>query len=57
FEYKLKLDQTLLITLEDETRWAINNGLVERREMPDYLAYFDLEDLEAVKPRSVLLKR
>ena len=47
------LDQALLLALEDESRWAINAGLTEAREIPNYLEYIYLDGLNSVKPDAV----
>jgi NitT/TauT family transport system substrate-binding protein len=53
FNYRVVLDHTLLITLEDETRWAMKNKLTEQTVMPDYRNYIHLDSLRAVKPQAV----
>lgn len=55
FNYHVVLDQTLLITLEDETRWAMKNKLTDRTEMPDYLSFIHVDSLKAVKPEAIKL--
>ncbi len=55
FVFELSLDQSLLISLEDEARWAIKNNLVSAKEIPNYLDYIYLEALEAVKPEAVTI--
>jgi len=35
FELQLVLDQSILITLEDEARWLINNNLTDKTEVPN----------------------
>lgn len=57
FQYKVVLDQGLLITLEDETRWAMKNKLVEQVAMPDYRKFIHSESLAAIKPEAVTLNR
>jgi len=57
FNYHVVLDQTLLITLEDETRWAMKNKLTDQAEMPDYLSYIHLDSLRAVKPEAIRMNR
>ncbi len=57
FHYQLELDQMLLITLEDETRWAMKNKLAEQAEMPDYRSYIYSDALKAVKPEAVRMNR
>lgn len=56
FGYRLVLDQVLLIMLEDETRWAMKNGLTDRAEMPNYLTSIYVDGLRAVKPDAIRLK-
>jgi ABC-type nitrate/sulfonate/bicarbonate transport system substrate-binding protein len=53
FRYRVVLDQTLLITLEDETRWAMKNRLTDQTAMPDYRKFVHLDALRAVKPEAV----
>ena len=53
FNYQLNLDQALVITLEDETRWAIRNHLVEQTTVPNYLDYIHTDGLMSVKPEAV----
>ena len=55
--YRVTLDQTLVITLEDETRWAMKNKLTDKTVMPDYRSYIHLDSLRAVKPDAVRLNR
>lgn len=47
------IDQALLLSLEDESRWAINTGLTEARKIPNYLEYIYLDGLTVVKPDAV----
>ncbi len=53
FNYRVVLDQTLLITLEDEARWAIKNKLTEQATMPNYAHFIHTDSLRAVKPEAV----
>jgi NitT/TauT family transport system substrate-binding protein len=39
FVFELSLQQALIITLEDEARWALKNKLVNATEIPNYLNY------------------
>jgi len=57
FNYQLILDQTILITLEDEARWAIREGLTDKKEVPNYLNFIYLHALEDVKPDAVTIIR
>lgn len=49
FNYHVGLDQTLLITLEDEARWAIRNKLTEHTAMPDFPRHIHADSLKAVR--------
>lgn len=53
FNYRVVLDQTLLLALEDETRWAMSNKLTAQTGMPDYLKFIHIDSLGAVKPDAV----
>lgn len=57
FHYHVVLDETLLITLEDETRWALKNKLTDQTAMPNYLHYIHIDSLRAVKPEAIRLNR
>lgn len=53
YRFNVTLDQSLLLTLEDASRWAIRNKLTGRTDMPNYLNYFYLDALQAVSPGAV----
>jgi NitT/TauT family transport system substrate-binding protein len=57
FNFRVLLDQMMLIILEDETRWAIKNHLTKSREMPNYLSYIHADPLKAVNPSAVSIMR
>lgn len=57
FQFRVGLDKVLLITLEDETRWAMSNQLTDRTQMPDYLSYLYFDALEAVRPDAIRIER
>jgi ABC-type nitrate/sulfonate/bicarbonate transport system substrate-binding protein len=57
FAYRVALDKRIIITLEDETRWAMKNRLTDQTVMPDYLTYIYLDGLRAVKPEAVKIGR
>ena len=52
FNYHVATDRTLLIALEDETRWAMKNGLTSQLEMPDYRRYIYHGSLRPIKPEA-----
>lgn len=56
-EFSLSLDVSLVIALNDEARWLIENGLVAETTVPDFTDYVYLEGLAAVKPEAVNISR
>ena len=57
FDFRVRLDQSLLVLMEEEARWAIRSGLVPKQETPNYLSTLEVEPLLAVKPEAVQLVR
>ena len=57
FNYRVVLDQKLLLTLEDEARWAIKNKLTDKTTMPDYASYIHSDSLRVVRPEAVSTNR
>lgn len=52
-EYKLSLEKELLIAMEDEARWHIENGYTDAKEVPNYLDQIYFDALESVNPDAV----
>jgi NitT/TauT family transport system substrate-binding protein len=52
-EYKLSLEKALLIALEDEARWLIENQRAGTEEVPNYLDQIYFGALESVKPDAI----
>ena len=57
FQYNLSLNQSLLVTLEDQARWAIKNGLTDRRDLPNFYESLYIDGLKSVKPEAVRIIR
>jgi NitT/TauT family transport system substrate-binding protein len=55
--FSLTLDQSLVLAMEDEARWMIQNNLTHETEIPDFRHYVYSTDLEKVKPGSVNIIR
>ncbi|WP_439535653.1 ABC transporter substrate-binding protein [Methyloversatilis sp.] len=55
--FRIDLDQSLLATLESQSRWAQREGLVPAGPLPDYLARVRAGPLQSVAPRAVNLAR
>jgi NitT/TauT family transport system substrate-binding protein len=53
YRFNVTLNQSLVLTLEDETRWAIKNELTARPDIPNYLNHLYLDGLRTVRPESV----
>ncbi|WP_426612800.1 ABC transporter substrate-binding protein [Bradyrhizobium sp. McL0616] len=53
YQFEVTLRQGLLLTLEDEARWAIRNNLVPESGMPNFLEHLGLAPLQAVSPPAV----
>jgi NitT/TauT family transport system substrate-binding protein len=54
-DYALTLDQASLLALDDQTRWAMQRGLIPGQATPNYLKMIKHQDLEAVLPNAVTL--
>jgi NitT/TauT family transport system substrate-binding protein len=52
-DFRVRLDQDLVILMEDEAKWAMRRRLTERKEMPNYLRFIHWESLERIKPEAV----
>ena len=57
FVFGISLDQPLLVSWDNIARWAIKNGLVNKKKIPNYLNYIYLDALQAVKPNSITIIR
>ncbi|HPC33436.1 MAG TPA: NrtA/SsuA/CpmA family ABC transporter substrate-binding protein [Syntrophales bacterium] len=57
YTFQVLLDQALIVSLEDQTRWAVRQGLTPRREVPNYLDFIYTEGLLAVRPEAVRIIR
>ena len=55
YEFRITLEQTLITTMESESRWAMREGLVTNLQMPDYLDRVRPGPLRALDRRAVTL--
>ena len=55
YRFNVVLDQSLILALEDEARWAIKNKLTDRTDMPNYLNHVYLDALRSVTPSAVTI--
>jgi ABC-type nitrate/sulfonate/bicarbonate transport system substrate-binding protein len=56
-QFTLRLDQSMILAMEDEARWMTTNNLTSEMKIPDFLDYIYTKSLESVKPGSVNLIR
>jgi NitT/TauT family transport system substrate-binding protein len=52
-QFSLSLDQSLILAMEDETRWMIANNLTNATAVPDFRKFIYTDGLESVRPGSV----
>jgi NitT/TauT family transport system substrate-binding protein len=54
-QISLSLDQSLILALDDEAQWLINNNLTNATALPNFLNYVYLKSLESAKPNAVAI--
>lgn len=52
---KISLDQSLVYSLKDEARWAIDENLTDKHKIPNYFSLIYVNGLRAVKPQAVTI--
>lgn len=52
-QFSLSLDQSLVLAMEDEARWMINNNLTAEKTIPNFRNYIYTKGLVKVKPDAV----
>ncbi len=57
FDFKIVLDQALLVDLEQQARWAIRNRLVPGTAMPNFLEFIYDNGLSSINPKAVRILR
>ena len=57
YVFALRLDQSLLLTLEDIARWAIRHHLTEATTVPNFLDAMYFQALQEVKPEAITIIR
>ncbi len=53
--FGLGLEQEILISMEDQARWAIENKLTDQTEVPNYLRSIYFDGLRSVKPEAITI--
>lgn len=57
FDLRVRLDQTLLMLLENQARWAIESGVCTAKGQPNFLEHIRIETMRSVKPEAVTIIR
>ena len=57
YRFRISLEQSLIITLEDQARWTIKNKLTTATEIPNYFNYIYFDALDEVKPEAITIIR
>jgi len=55
--FVVSFPQALIIAMEDEARWRIDNKLIDATKVPNYLDYIYLDALDEVKPEAITIIR
>jgi ABC-type nitrate/sulfonate/bicarbonate transport system substrate-binding protein len=55
--FSVHLSQSLITSMEDETRWRISNNLTAASDVPDFSEYISPDTLYRLKPASVTIIR
>ncbi len=53
--FTVKLPQALLLAMDDQARWRIENKLTDKTRIPNYLKYIYLDGLKKQKPEAVTI--
>lgn len=53
--FRVGLDQSLIVGMEAEARWRIQNNLTDKTEVPNYLNHIYFNALDAVKPEAITI--
>jgi ABC-type nitrate/sulfonate/bicarbonate transport system substrate-binding protein len=55
FKFAHRLDQELLLTMEDQARFVINNNLTDTTSLPNYLDFIYFSGLESIDPEKITI--
>lgn len=57
FEFNVLLSQSMLLNMEDQARWVIENKLTNSTQIPNYLDLIYFDALEKIKPETISIIR
>lgn len=52
-EFGVKLDEDMLVAMEEQARWVIETGMTDQKAVPNYLSFIDFPALESIDPSLV----
>lgn len=55
YSWKVRLEQTLLLSLEQEAQWAMDAGLTTKTRLPNYLNFIHRDALFSLRPEAVTM--
>lgn len=55
FDFRVILDQSLLIAMEEQARWMIERKLTDKTTVPNYLDFVSVEALKRAQPSAVTI--
>ncbi len=55
YHFKISLDQSFLMTLEDQSEWAIKNNLTDCTTVPNYLNFIYTDALKDAEPENMTI--
>jgi ABC-type nitrate/sulfonate/bicarbonate transport system substrate-binding protein len=57
FHFNVSLNQSMILAMEDQARWLIDNKLTNDTAVPNYLDFIHFDGLEKVKPDAITIIR
>ena len=57
YHFKVSLNQSFLVTLENQSEWAIKHNLTDQKRIPNFLEFIYPDALETLKPESMTVIR
>lgn len=57
FDFFVGLEQPMIILMEDEARWMIDNNLTQQKTIPNYLNLIYFEPLDKANPQAITIIR
>jgi ABC-type nitrate/sulfonate/bicarbonate transport system substrate-binding protein len=53
YSFRVTLEQALVLTMEDESRWLLKKQLDPQRKIPNFLEFIHFDTLKSIKPEAV----